>query len=79
MVLHWTIDDVCHWVELFGHEYSNYAHSFRQDHTDGFRLCNFINDKVLIEFGVHNPKHRQTLLDGANQLRQTIFYNKSRY
>ncbi len=74
----WTINDVCHWVQSFGENYSTYVDKFRKDFIDGFRLYNFIDEKVLIEYGVKNEDHRKNILDAIQQLRKD-FINQPRH
>ena len=77
-LLLWTVKDVGFWVESFGKNYWNYADRFREDYIDGFRLYNFINDDVLIQYGVKNEDHRRQILNTIQQLRKE-FLNERRY
>ena len=45
--------------------------------VDGFRLIGFINDRRLIEYGIINNSHRQTMLN-AIQLIRNEFLTKRR-
>jgi hypothetical protein len=68
--MQWSVNDVCQWIHSFGDNYAIYVDSFKKDHTDGFRLYSFLNDKTLIDFGVNNEAHRQRILDGIQQLKK---------
>jgi hypothetical protein len=68
----WTVQDVCHWIQSFGENYSNYVNSFRKDVIDGYRLCSFIHNKALIKYGITNEVHRQKILDGIQQLKNDL-------
>ncbi len=77
-VLSWTVNDVCHWVQSFGENYSIYVDNFRKDHIDGYRLYNFIDDKVLIEYGIKNKDHRKTILDAIGDIRKSLLQKRRR-
>jgi len=72
----WTINDVCHWIQSFGQNYSIYVDSFRKDNIDGYCLYYFINNERLIKYGINNEAHRQKILDDLQQLKKSII-NKS--
>jgi hypothetical protein len=78
-LLFWKIDDVCHWVESFGENYSIYANSFRKDVIDGFRLYNFVDNNILIGYGIKNGDHRQRILDAIQKLRRDFLNERRRY
>ncbi len=61
----------------FGENYLTYVNSFRKDFIDGFRLYNFIDDKVLIEYGVKKEDHRQKILDAIQQLRKAFLNERT--
>jgi hypothetical protein len=65
----WTVNDVCQWIQSFGANYAIYLDSFKKDATDGYRLY-ILSDKTLIEFGIKNQDHRQTILNGVEQLKR---------
>ena len=71
-ILLWTIHDVGQWLESLGGDYSRYVSIFKKDFVDGFRLVNFINNGVLIEYGITNENHRQTILNAVQLLRNDL-------
>ena len=75
-VLGWTIHDVGQWIESFGQDYSRYADGFKNDTIDGFRLCSFINDELLITYGITNENHRQTILNAIQLMRNNLLRDR---
>jgi len=68
----WKVNDVCQWIQSFGENYEIYVASFKKDFIDGYRLCRFVDDKTLIDYGIKNEDHRQKILSGIEQLRKNL-------
>lgn len=67
-----TCEDVCVWLGNLGKEYKAYKPNFEDHIVDGFWLLNYVNEEILIQYGVKNEKHRQKILLHIEELKKQL-------
>ncbi|CAF2528187.1 unnamed protein product [Rotaria sp. Silwood2] len=69
---HWTIDDVCRWVQSLKQIGKDYSNSFRANGIDGSFLLTYVDDEVLKELDV-SAVHRKLIMKEIKELKSNRY------